>query len=647
MLHVGIDQGVLALVAIANLAIGLYVFIRAPKNPVHVTFFLFVSGIAVWVMGFLFLSLYANLMADKVVHYGGVLLLIGFLLFAQVFPSKTVLPRQRLLVFLPIFVAAVAIIPANVLVEDIVKHADGRIEPIVGPFLGWYAIGFTLYVAWCFWTLIQTYKNASAHERLQMRYFFLGLILLFSGILIGDLFLPALFSVSEFNLLGPVASIFFVLLTGYAIVRHRLMNIRFIIQRGVMYSVLLALIVAFYISSLQGLRMLFGNTDTGFTFISAVVTTILGIFTAPHIERAFRKVTDRIFFKDIYIYADAMHALSEVLYVNVEIDDLVRESETALASWLRASCVRITLQDVPAQDKALQIPIQLDGELIGCITLGEKRSGDAYTAEDHQLLKTFAYQAATAFSRAQLYANTREHAADLEEKVRARTQELSDAYARERQMINDISHNLQTPLTVLQTKLEQLKSIVKDNRKISSVEQSLASFSGFVYELLTIARLEGGRKPEHARINLSVLVSDLAEEIGIIAAESNVSIHTAITPNLFVLGDERRLREAVMNVASNALKYLKDTDRSITFSVSKEGSIVTVSINDSGIGISPEDLPHVFERFYRGKKTPKEMTGTGLGLPITKLIIEQHGGTVSARSTPGEGTIVAIVLNAV
>lgn len=212
-------------------------------------------------------------------------------------------------------------------------------------------------------------------------------------------------------------------------------------------------------------------------------------------------------------------------------------------------------------------------------------------------------------------------------------------------MLNDLSHNLQTPLTILQTRLDALKRLLPDNRDISSFEQSLSGFSGFVYDLLALARLEGGRQSVHLRLSLSDLLIDIAEEIEVIASADDIGFQADIEHDIFVRGDERRLRELILNLASNALKYMSPTGtKEMHIQMRRNGSWAEVRITDTGMGIAPEDLPRVFDRFYRGKDTPRERKGTGLGLSIAKSIVEHHHGTIHIESIKRQGTTVEIKL---
>lgn len=588
-------------------------------------------------------------LSSQIAFFGGILNLFCFILLVDLLLDNAFPPWRRLFLYgIPCLVLAVfGFSPYGIVSMSFPAGMPAQIVPGVI-----YSFALVFYIAGLAYGLIRLCRSLSREydqlRRTQLLYVLIGLILTMTGQVVFDVILPLLGEL-RFYTVGPLTSVFFGFGCAYAIARHHLLDIRIVAQRGLIYSVLLAGIVGLYVGLVMMMSLVLSDSTSASIFFSAGITVVVGIFGAPAVERYFRKATDRFFFKDIYDYGAALHTLSSVLHANVAFADLVRESESALREILRATYVHVTLgsstRNAPAKDASLRIPIELDGDDIGCIYIGEKRSGDPYSPEDIQLLETFAYQAATALSRAQLHAEAEQHAAALETKVRERTRELSEAHDRERQMINDISHNLQTPLTVLQTKLDQLKPAMKDATEIRSFEQSLAGFSAFVYDLLALARLEGGRKPEFEPVSLSALLRDLAEEVETIAADRGISVKRDITNGMRVSGDERRLREAFMNVASNALKYMRERgERLVSLVAHAEDGMAVVTIKDTGIGIAKSDLPHVFERFYRGKETPKEMKGTGLGLPISKLIVEQHGGTIAAESEPGAGTLIEIRL---
>ncbi len=615
----------LLLLALGIAAVGGYVLYKSPRNSINRSFFVLTSGATLFVAGIALLSITGNFLFDKCIHYGGLILVLGLFLFAQTFPARKEKTRMmQWYIYIPFVVAALFIIPSGLLVQNMVIEPDGNISPVIGPLLIWYGLGLGIYIIWSSALLILSYIHADKKTRLQLKYLMLGLGIFIACTLMSDVLLPALAGNSTFNLVGPMSSIVFFAAAAYAIIRHELMDIRVIIQRGLIYTALLALIISVYISLVMVVGFIFGTSPRSI-FFSAGVTTVLGIFGVPFIERYFRKVTSKIFFKDEYDYGKTLHALSEALHRNVEFGAMEYRTREILEEVFHPQ----------------SISIRQSGEVV----LGDKRSGDPYTAVDRRLIDTFSNQAAIAFERARLYDEVRRHAADLEDKVTMRTQELRLAQENQKQMMVDISHNLQTPLAIFQTKIERLKRAMPDDVEIRTFEKSLASLSAFTYDLLKLAKLEHGAPTSHTPFDLSHVFEEIAEEISVIATSRDIRVHSSITPHVVISGDAQQIREAIMNIASNAVKYMRPQgEKAITFSLEKDGTRATLSISDTGIGIPESDIDHIFERFYRAQKPREDVRGSGLGLAITKRIIESHGGTVSAKSTAHTGTTITIHL---
>lgn len=645
-----LNELIVFLISLTNLAVGIRVFVKDPQHAVNRSFFVFVAGMSIWSASVCLLYVTHDFIFDKFAWAGYYAMFTGMIVFLRLFPSESKVPPRFLLVLIPLILSSF-LIPFNGFIERIVIDENGIVHPILGTYFPVFVTITLCYALVASYFFIRNFIHATEKHRMQMAYLATGIVLFIASFIIFDILLPFI-GRYEFNLVGPATSLAFVVLTSYAIVRHQLMDIRFAIQRGIIYSILLGLIITLYVALLSSIILLFGTTSDMAIYLSAGLTTIAGIFGAPVLERWFRKLTDSVFFKERYDYADVMHKLSVALSEARNFDEVVSASERTLKEALRARQVTIDFSlEAPAKTSehidrhTLHMPIMRDEETVGTLRIGPKLSGDTYTAEDRKLVETFVYQASTALSRAKLYAKTKLHAAQLERTVKRRTRELRESHDRERQMLADISHNLQTPLTIFQTRLDSAKKRLGDDAEMASLEQSLSMFSSFIYELLSLAKLESEENSaERMPLNFSTLVSDLVEETGTIAASRGISVQSQIAPSLMVEGDERRLRETIMNIASNALKYMRtEGERSVLFALREEEGFAMLSIIDTGMGITKRDLPHIFDRFYRGKDTVADTRGTGIGLSIAKRIIEQHGGTISAESS-SEGTTISIRL---
>lgn len=648
MLSLASQQITLLLVAAVNFAIGVYVLLENPSRNVHRAFFLFVCGITFWILGFVFLSLTTNFFFDKLIHYGGLLVVFGFFLFAHVFPINNPLPNRFWYASLPFLLVACLVIPWNLIVREMIVYPDGRLEPINGPAHLFYIVGLGAYIAWSLLMLRHNYLRVSGRAKLQMKYLFLGMGIFIVAAFVFDALLPTL-GISSLNLLGPFFSLLFVGSTAYAIVRHELMDIRVVIQRSAIYSVLLLFVIGFYLGAVSALGYLFQKATHTAILIAAGLTTLVGIFGVPHIERYFRKVTDRFFFKDRYDYSGTLRMLSGIVAKNIDIEILLSKITHAIKEHLKVADVRFVevgageltaAQVSPAMDE-ITIPVLFENEFKGLIYLGKKLSGDAYSREDMTLLETLSHHLAVALEKDKLFKELKDYSRELERRVEERTSQLRHLQEEQKRMMIDISHGLQTPLTVIKGELSFLKKKMPHNEKVGVFEKSIDEISKFIYDLLNLAKLESAQEDFRKEIvHFSKLLEDLVEYFRVLAKENHIILKSKIEDGITLLGNKEKLEELTINLVSNSMKYLKTKGRkSIFVGLQRARGTIELVVADNGIGINKKDLPSVFDRFYRVKnKKDPSTTGSGLGLAICKKIVEKHDGTISAESNIGKGT---------
>ncbi len=212
---------------------------------------------------------------------------------------------------------------------------------------------------------------------------------------------------------------------------------------------------------------------------------------------------------------------------------------------------------------------------------------------------------------------------------------LKDAFARERQFIGDVAHELKTPLATLITRNE-LDSQMSENL----VE--LKRLSDTVNDVLELARMETGQlQSQFITLDLSQLSEEIVEILDNLAQAKKIRIVSEITPNIKILGSRSNLFRALYNLIENAIKFTPVSGK-IAISLSTHKNEVVWEISNSGSGISEFDLPHVFDRFYRGQKNSRP--GTGLGLAICKSIITAHHGNITVKSQAKKLTTFEITL---
>jgi len=177
------------------------------------------------------------------------------------------------------------------------------------------------------------------------------------------------------------------------------------------------------------------------------------------------------------------------------------------------------------------------------------------------------------------------------------------------------------------------------------MDASIDSLSRLVRGILELARIDTRPPESRVRFDLSALLSRIVEYVTVLAEAERITVSADIEPAVCIMGDKEQLEEACVNILSNAVKYTVGcVRRSIHLSLTTASASAVVCVRDSGIGMSSEQLSCVFERFYRVQSDTLSTEGFGLGLTITKRIIERHGGSIRFQSALGKGTTIYVTL---
>jgi PAS domain S-box-containing protein len=227
---------------------------------------------------------------------------------------------------------------------------------------------------------------------------------------------------------------------------------------------------------------------------------------------------------------------------------------------------------------------------------------------------------------------------DLEERQR----ELALSKEREaflRDFLSTMSHDLQTPLSVMRTNLHMLKRTPeKTEERIEKIDRQIDKLSGMIDDILTVARLEHSPELERRPTELAPILESCLSPLRDEAKAKNIELQSPEPlPSALLQADAMEFQRALSNLLSNAIKYTPAGGQ-VRLESHQQADKLIIEIADTGIGIDSEDLPHIFERFYRAKNAKDFEKGTGLGLAIVKRIIELHEGSISASSTVGKGS---------
>lgn len=233
----------------------------------------------------------------------------------------------------------------------------------------------------------------------------------------------------------------------------------------------------------------------------------------------------------------------------------------------------------------------------------------------------------------------------------AMLERLESGAKRMRQFSGDASHELRTPLTILRGETEVALRWAKDTDEFRAAMQSnmeeINRMGRIIEDLLTLAKSESGELPlTIKRLSFSDLLQELYMQGCALAETKHIQVdlvHRADS-EIIIHGDDLRLRQLFLNLLTNAIHYTNEHGR-VLIEAELNEEYVIVRISDTGIGISANHLPHIFERFYRTDEDRNRSTGgTGLGLAIVKWVVETHAGSIDVESTPGVGSIFTVKL---
>lgn len=227
--------------------------------------------------------------------------------------------------------------------------------------------------------------------------------------------------------------------------------------------------------------------------------------------------------------------------------------------------------------------------------------------------------------------------------------ELRNLQTMRRDMVGNISHELRTPIAGIKAMVETLQSGAIEDKEtardfLSRIESEADRLTQMVAELTQLSRIETGRAElKMEPLELNTLIGEVLEEMAPLAERQRIALSTELSPGIpTVKADKERIRQTIINLVHNAIKFNRENGK-VTVSTAFDAKSVSVSVADTGIGISKNDLPHVFERFYKADKA-RSGGGSGLGLAIAKHTVQAHGGEISAQSEEGEGSTFTFTL---
>lgn len=239
---------------------------------------------------------------------------------------------------------------------------------------------------------------------------------------------------------------------------------------------------------------------------------------------------------------------------------------------------------------------------------------------------------------------------ELAETFNGMLERLEASFNKEKQFASDASHELRTPVAIIMAYSESLLTDLNTEEENAELLKSLVTIykeskrmNTIIAQLLMLTRgYEGRYRLELEQIVLQEVISSVIEQLDETAGNTKITLSHKVKENIFLIADQSLITHMMLNLVENAIKYGKAGGNVWVTAEKQEGNVL-ISVIDDGIGISQDNLPFIFERFYRADQS-RDRSGTGLGLSIVKWIVEEHNGNIEVSSELGKGTTFEIRL---
>lgn len=691
------------LISLSSFLLGPLVYFRNRKNVSNIMFGLLALLISSWILlNYLIDSAYSVDLAISLIRAAnaiGAFLVFVLLVFILNFPSlrKNQIGLIVVLFFGACFFSLVAIFGQ-------VTVGVQKMEWGFNPVLGFMAIPYSAYIIAMLSIsfILSGYKflKSRSLDRTQLAYLFFGLTISGGIIILVNTVIPLISNSAQYSRFSFFAVVIFVFFTSYAIIKHRLMDIRFVVARSVVYSLLLVMLAGFYSSSIFFIQELFFDAAfaPGYIFIQIVLATAMAFMFQP-LRRWLTKITDSIFFKEQYNTEELLdkvaHSVSssiilvEVLYR--AIDSLLSQMKIdrgviyvfseagrviepqsigcrVLPKVASREIFGLTHDGVLVVDEiseesnykktlsklgfSVAIPLKSKSGVSGVFLLGEKKSGEMFNANDIKVFEIIGPEISMAIENAKSYEKIEKFNITLRQEIKKavaelekKNEQLKELDRAKDEFISMASHQLRTPLTAIKGYLSMLLEGDAGEVKLSQYDfvneafQGANRMVGLINDLLNVSRMETGRfflDPKET--NMENIVREEVGQLKKQAKEKGLKLEIDIKGKIpKVYVDEIKIRQVVMNFADNAIYYTNTG--SVVVSLENDKKSIIYKVKDTGIGVPKLQQKNLFSKFFRADNARHvRPDGTGLGIYLAKKVIDDHGGKMIFSSSEGKGS---------
>lgn len=646
-----------------NNTLGLIVALRNPKSATNTLFFLFSIDIALWsVANYIAISstdLLTALYWTRIVMALAVPQAILFFLLLSTIPNKQLtLPR-----WVPIFFGVIGIVAAAASVSPYlftsIIFVNGSPSPTPGPAMSLFVVVAVGSLVAGVMTLWNRLRRSSGVLRLQLQIIGIGIVCMFVLIFLFNFIFVVVFNISSYVSASPLYTLPFVIATAYAIIKHKFLDIRFIIARAVSYAVVISLFAVVYalLFALTSSFLISPFIDLKFIGVSTAAAIVM-LITFPLVKRTIEKATDAVFYKNKYDTSAVLYHVAQIMARTLRLEELAhqlvvsidREFQTEHACIMIVNHGKIVSMYTDGYDKppevhehtgsyisalgkvrlrddekdpqiaafftsldaAIILPLETGQRAIGLLCIGNKRSGELFSDEDISTLEIIASEAAVATENSLSYEEIRRFNVTLEDEVKSATVDLRRANEKLEQLdklkdefVSLASHELRTPLTSIRSYLWMALSgtggSLSEKQKYY-LDRSYASTERLiklVNDMLNISRIESGRLAvQFSRTDVPTLIKDVLAEIQPKIDEQKLICNVQMSNGKLpdIIADSDKIKEVLINLLGNAIKFTPRGGE-ISIAAYERSDQVEISVTDSGIGFNPTDESRLFMKF--------------------------------------------------
>lgn len=684
--------------------LALFIYQNNPRSATNVSFMASSLAIIFWAI-IMYLSvntpdLAGTLFYIRLSMLAGTIMALSFLTLALCFPSTTFVIPKKWVITLSLMGLITCIVAMSPYMFTGLVVDGANIEPTPGWGIATFmltSIGSNIAT---FVALIIKFFRSKGKVHEQLRFIVIGTLVMFFLLITGNFLAVIILKTSSFIFLGPLFTLTFLVSVAYAILRHKLLDIRGLVARAVSYTLLVTVIVlveAFIVWLAS--RLLPDSIDRTLVAIGGSLIIVLSYNV---LSRIITRATDRIFFQGRYDTDGLLKSLTDIMVREMDIAKLSHALLTTMSEQLRVADAAFVIlkekgvrsveyvgfaKQIPFSNSTLEhllamppqvwvfeelvhesdkeyfrtnnftliLPLVVQNEKIGFLILGPKSSGDIYEPRDLEFLNIFAPQAAIAIKNAESYREIQEFNMTLSGKVAERTRELEASQAEQLKLKDEFvfiaTHDLATPVTaisgfsaMIKARKEQLSTELSSNLK--AIDEASERLKVLVNDLLQVARSDAGTiKVQLVPVDAGKVIEAAVRQTSPLAKEKQVTVTTKLGSNNMIMADPTKLAEVVENLISNAIKYNRQGG-SLTITSKEDVKTVTLEFSDTGLGIKSEEQAKVFTKFFRSE-TPevRQRPGTGLGLFVVRMLTEKMGGKISFESKFGIGTTFKLVFS--